>query len=178
LGKIPTEDLLQLGEVIRPHGLEGLLRVRSFAQSEDSFLKAGMIFLKLDRKEPYCYKVLSIRKHKNILLMRLDGLTSRYEAEKLCGAEVLIKKDSLKSQNKDDYFWFELIGLKVYLDTGKCIGTLQDIISTGSNDIYVVREGGKEYLIPAIHEVVKDIDLINKSMMIKEMEGLLNLNEV
>ncbi|MBN1849033.1 MAG: 16S rRNA processing protein RimM [Deltaproteobacteria bacterium] len=178
MGKTPTEDLLLLGKVIRPHGLEGLLRVYSFAQSEDIFLEAGTVFIRSDREQPYRYRVISAKKHKNLLVMRLDGLNSRYDAEKLRGAEILVRRDTIKAKKEDEYFWFELIGLKVYLVGGRYIGTLEDIFSTGSNDIYVVREGDKEYLIPAIHDVIKDIDLIHKNMVIREMEGLLDLNEV
>ncbi len=178
MSKISPDNLLLLGEVIRPHGLDGHLRVLSYAQSEESFLKAGTVFLRLDHRHTVAYKVLSVKPHKNILLMQLEGLSSFDEAEKYRGAEILINKDTLKSETKDDFFWFELIGLKVYLNTGECIGVLQDIFSTGSNDIYVVREGNKEYLIPAIHDVVEEVDLKNKKMIIAEMEGLLDLNAV
>jgi 16S rRNA processing protein RimM len=176
LTNIPTKDLVQLGEVSRPHGLEGLLRIWSYAQSEDSFLRAGTVFLNMDQKEPQEYKVLSVKRHKNILLMQLEGLTSRYEAERFRGAGVFIKKETLQREDEDDYFWFELIGLNVYLDTGKHIGTLEDIIPTNSNDIYIVRQEDKEYLIPATHDMVKEIDLVKKCMIVMEREGLLDIN--
>ena len=77
-----------------------------------------------------------------------------------------------------EYFWFELIGLEVFLDTGRYLGVVKDILTTGSNDIYVVRDDESEILIPAINEVVDKIDLVNKKMIICEIEGLLDLNEV
>jgi 16S rRNA processing protein RimM len=178
LSKIPPDNLLLIGEVIRPHGLDGHLRVLSYARSEKSFLNAGTVFLKPDHERTFAYKVLSVKPHKNILLMQLDGLSSLDEAERYRGAEILINKDTLISDTKDDFFWFDLIGLKVYLNTGEYVGVLRDIFSTGSNDIYIVREGDKEYLIPAIHDVVENIDLKNKKMIIAEMEGLLDLNAV
>jgi 16S rRNA processing protein RimM len=162
--------------VVRPHGIGGLLRICSYAESKDSFLKAGTVSLYLDREGIQEYKVLSVQKHKNILLMQLDGLISRFDAERFRGADVFIKKEALQSKDEDDYFWFELIGLSVYLESGRCIGTVEDIFQTGSNDIYIVREGEKEYLIPATHDVVKEIDLVKKSMIIMEMEGLLDIN--
>ena len=178
MNKGSPDNLLKIGKVIRPHGLEGLLRIWSYAQSEESFLEAGTILLKSDRGKIHEYKVLSVRSHKNIFLMRLEGLNSLDEAEKFRGAEILIRKDSLDRNGVNEYFWFELIGLKVYLNTGRYMGRLQEIIATGSNDIYVVREGEKEFLIPAIHDVVEEIDLKNKKMIIDEMEGLFELNEV
>ena len=178
MSKISSENLLLVGKVIRPHGLEGILRIWSYARSEESFLNAGTVFLKSDKQEILEYKILSVKPHKNVYLMKLDGLRSLEEAERYSGAEVLIRKDLLRRKSQEEYFWFELIGLRVYLDSEQYIGTLKDIIATGSNDIYVVKEGGTEFLIPAIHEVVKEIDLENKRIIISEMEGLLDLNEV
>ncbi|UCF56093.1 MAG: 16S rRNA processing protein RimM, partial [Deltaproteobacteria bacterium] len=176
--KVSPENLLLMGRVIRPHGLEGILRIKSYAQSEGSFLNAGTVFLQSSSGEPRRYEVSSVRAHKNILLMKLRGLDSLEEAEKYRGATILIKKDSLTRERGEEYFWHELIGLKVYLTRGEYIGRIKHILPTGSNDIYVVREGKKEVLIPAIHDVVKEIDLKNNRMIISEVEGLLDLNEV
>lgn len=177
MSKVSPENLLLIGEVIRPHGLDGTLRIRSYAQSESTFLDAGIVFLKSDPPEPQEYKVLSVKPHKNILLMKLEGLDSVEGAETYRGANILIRKDLLK-RKKEEFFWFELIGLKVYLDSGRYIGILKDIIQTGSNDVYIVREKEEEFLIPAIHEVIKTIDLENNKMIIRKMEGLFELNEI
>ena len=175
---VSSEDLLLVGKVIRPQGLKGLLRIRSYAGSAESFLDAGTVFLKSDKEELFEYKVSSVKAHKGVFLMKLDGLISLEDAERYRGAEILIKKDLLRRESAEEYFWFEIIGLSVYLSSGRYIGILKDIIATGSNDIYVVKEGETEYLIPAIHEVVEEIDLKNKRIIISEIEGLLDLNEV
>jgi 16S rRNA processing protein RimM len=104
-------------------------------------------------------------------------LSSRDQTETFRGAEIFIRKKAV-SRRKDEYFWHELIGLRVYLETGRYLGTVKDILPTAGNDIYVVQEGKEEFLIPAIHEVVKTIDLENGKMIISEMEGLLDLNEI
>ena len=110
--------------------------------------------------------------------MKLEGLNTLEEAEKYRGAAILIKGDLLPREGDEEYFWHELIGLEVYLSGGEYVGTIKHILPTGSNDIYVVQEGKTELLIPAIHDVVKEIDLINNRMIISEVEGLLDLNEV
>jgi 16S rRNA processing protein RimM len=107
----------------------------------------------------------------------VEGLDSREQAEACSGAEILIRKEAV-SRADDEYFWHELIGLRVYLETGQYLGTLEEILPTAANDIYVVREGKEEFLIPAIHDVVKTIDLENGKMILSEVEGLLDLNEV
>lgn len=167
-----------MGKVVRPHGIEGALRIKSYAQSEESFLNAGTVFLRSSSGETREYAVASVRPHKNMLLIKLEGLNTLEEAEIYRGATILIKRDSLPREGDGEYFWHELIGLEVYLSGGDYVGILKHILPTGSNDIYVVQEGRSEVLIPAIHEVVKEIDLINNRMIISEVEGLLDLNEV
>jgi 16S rRNA processing protein RimM len=123
------------------------------------------------------YTVTYIRPHKNTFLMKLEGLQSKDEAEKCRDADIFVNKEALE-RSDDEYFWYELLGLNVYLDTGQYVGTISEIIPTKAHDIYVVREGGKEICIPAIYEVVRDVDVANKKMVISALEGLLELNEV
>ena len=178
MGRVSPENLLLVGKVIRPHGLGGLLKIFSHAQSVETFLKAGSIFLKLDPEEFQEHTVVSIKKHRNVFLFKLEGLNSLEEAEMYRGAEILIRKDSLIREDEEEYFWFELIGLRAYLENGRYIGILSNILNTGSNDIYIVSEGKKEILIPAVHDVIKKIDLETGEIIIAEMEGLFHLNEV
>ncbi|MDQ1334272.1 MAG: rRNA processing protein RimM [Thermodesulfobacteriota bacterium] len=166
-----------LGKVLRPHGLEGLLRVRSYAQSEALFEGAGKVLLRSISGSIHAYRVLSARRHKNIVLMELGGVNSLEEAEELRDAEVLVMTEAIPRE-EGEYLWHELIGLRVFLDTGEHIGDISRIIDAGGNDIYVVGRGGKEIFVPATYEVVKDIDLEKGRMTISAMEGLLDLNEI
>ncbi|MFC1841415.1 ribosome maturation factor RimM, partial [Thermodesulfobacteriota bacterium] len=167
-----------VGKVIRPHGIKGLIRVWSYARSAESFLHSGTIFFKLDQKAPVECRILEVKPYKNIFLMAVEDLDSYEKADKYRGAKIFVKKDHLRQNNEDEYFWFELIGLDVYQDNGEYLGILKEIIPTGSNDVYVVRLNESEFLIPAIHEVIKKIDIEDRKMIISAMEGLLDLNEV
>jgi 16S rRNA processing protein RimM len=172
LNEVSTENQLIIGKVIRPHGLNGLLKIRSFAESGESFLNAGIVLLKPDRYEASKFKVMSITAQGNAFLLKLQGISSLEAAERYRGADILIRKETLTREN-DEYFWFELIGLEVFLESGRFIGVLQDIINTGSNDIYVVKEGKEEFLIPALHGVVMQVDLGKKRMLIADnIDGL------
>jgi len=177
LAKVFPEALLLIGRVIGPHGVRGLLKIESYARSEVSLLTAGRIFLRQSLGEISECEILSAIPHKGGVLIRVEGLDSRDQAESYRGAEILIPKAAV-SREEDEYFWRELIGLRVYLETGRYLGTVKDILETAANDIYVVREGREEFLIPAIQDVVKTIDLEKGTMIIFEVEGLLDLNEV
>ena len=177
MSKVFPEALLLIGRVIGPHGVRGLLKIDSYARSEDTLLTAGRIYLKLRDGEISEYAIVSAVPYKGASLIRLDGLDSRDQVEPYCGAEIFIPKAAV-SRGEDEYFWHELIGLRVYLETGRYLGAVEEIVTTAANDIYVVREGKEEFLIPAIHDVVKTIDLENGKMILSEVEGLLDLDEV
>jgi 16S rRNA processing protein RimM len=177
LSKVFPEALLLIGRVIGPHGVRGLLKIDSYARSEDTLLTAGRIYLKQREGEISEYAIVSAVPYKGASLIRLEGLDSRDQVEPYCGAEIFIPKAAV-SRGEDEYFWHELIGLRVYLETGRYLGAVEEIVTTAANDIYVVREGKEEFLIPAIHDVVKTIDLENGKMILSEVEGLLDLNEV
>jgi 16S rRNA processing protein RimM len=151
--------------------------VRSYAQSEAFFEEAGDVFLRCVSGKIHAYRVLSARPHKNIVLMKLEGVNSVEKAEVLRDAEVLIAAKAIPRE-EGEYLWHELIGLRVFLDTGEHIGDISRIISSGGNEIYVVGSGRGEILVPATYEVVKEIDLEKQRMTISAMEGLLDLNEI
>jgi len=166
-----------LGKVLRPHGLEGLLRVRSYAQSEVVFEKAGEVHLQSRSGTVHPHRVLSARPHKNIVLMKLAGVHSLEEAEEWRDADILVIADAIPRE-EGEYLWHELIGLAVFLETGEPVGGISRIFEAGGHDIYVVGRGKNEVYVPGIHEIVKDIDLENGRMIISPMEGLLDLNAI
>jgi 16S rRNA processing protein RimM len=168
-------DLVYIGHVIRPHGVTGLLRIVSYAQSRETFLKAGSVFIGKDNEELEERNVVSISEHGSAYLLKLSGVDSVETAEGLRGADMFICKKALPQKQEGEFFHFELMGLSVYLDTGRCLGVLRRIFQTGSNDVYVVEGQGKQYLIPAIYQVIKEVNLSEKRMVISPMKDLLDL---
>jgi len=177
LGKVCTEDLLLIGKVIRPHGLKGLVRIESFAESRETFLKAEEVFLERPSGETVKHGIIAVTPSHKFFLLKLEGLDTREQAERYRGGNIYIEKGRLGRQS-DEYFWFELIGLPVYLDTGRRVGVIRHIVPGSGHDIYVVQDGEKEILIPAVHDVIKEVDLENGKVVITEREDLLSLNEV
>ncbi len=174
MSKVGLKDLILIGQVVRPHGLTGLLRIISYAESKETFLRAGSVFL--DKGEELVEReVVSIRAHRSVYLLKLSGLRSVDEAQVFTGAGILIRKDSMVRSDEDEFFWYELIGLDVYLITGQYLGVLKGIFPTGSNDVYVVENEGREFLIPGIHHVVKEINIAQKRMVVSPMRDLLDL---
>ncbi|MBW1927632.1 MAG: 16S rRNA processing protein RimM [Deltaproteobacteria bacterium] len=176
--RISPADLIIIGKVRRPHGLKGLLQVESYAESHESFLQAGTVFLKDASQGLVEYRVVSARPHKRALLVALEGIGSIEDAERFRGSVIMAKKAVFQRSPEGEFFWHELLGLEVYLDSGEYLGKLSQIIPTGANDVYVVKKGEREYLIPATVEVIRQVDLEQGTMTISPLEGMLDTNEI
>jgi 16S rRNA processing protein RimM len=96
----------------------------------------------------------------------------------MVGNEVLIAEKDLLPQGDNDFYIFQLIGLKVFTKGGDFLGEITDILCTGGTDVLVVERGKKEYLIPMAEEYLENIDIKNKKIIIKPPEGLLEINEI
>ncbi len=175
---VSRPELVMLGEVTRPHGLKGLLRVKSYARSKDSFQEAGIVILRDSSGSLAEFKVRSVVNHKGVLLLSLEGLEGIDQAEQYRGSPVFVRKEALGRPQEDEYFWYQLLGLKVFLESGYYLGKISRIIPTGGTDVFVISQGGKEVMIPAAHEVVREIDLEQGTMTVAPPEGLLELYEV
>lgn len=166
------KKLIIIGEVVRAQGIKGKLKVRPFADL-DIFEKINGVYLGKGEETSKYYRVVSSQIHKGAAILSLDGIETMTGAEELIGSRLFIEKDSLEKLPEGEYYWFQIIGLDAYTEDGRRLGKIEEIFPTGSNDVYVVREGSKEYLIPAIEEVVKDIDVPAGRMIISPMKGLL-----
>jgi 16S rRNA processing protein RimM len=169
--------MLLIGKVIRPHGLSGLLKISSYAQSPETFRNSGTVYLGRGSGDLVECRVSSIKPQKSFFLLKLEGVDRLEESEPYRGADIYINKERLSRKEPGEYFWFELIGIKAYTTKGELIGTLKHVFSTRSNDIYVIGGGNGEVLVPATQGAVKEIDLENRRMIISEMEAYTDLNE-
>ena len=118
------------------------------------------------------FKIKSVRGVKSPFIVKFEGVDSIEAAQSLSGQEVLVAKEDFESLLEGEYYRFEIEGLKVFDDTGKYYGIIEDIIETGSNDVYVVRENDKEWLVPMIDSVVQSIDLEQGKLIFHCVEGL------
>lgn len=171
-------DLVAIGRIVRPHGVRGRLKAVSYSGRGDAFSTAGTVFIKDASGAVQAHELLEFIPHKNVFLLLLDDITSLERSEEYRNAEILVRKDSLLRE-PGEFFWFELIGLGVYLENGDRLGSITEIIPTGSNDIYVVRhESGRKTFVPAIHDVVVEVDIEGGRMVIAPLEGMIEPDAV
>jgi len=168
----PDNRFILIGKVVRAQGIKGKLKVRPLADP-DIFITAKGVYLGRDEGHPAYYKVTASQYHNGSILLGLDGVETMSGAEELVGSNVFAETKALEDLPDGEYYWFQIIGIDVVTEDGRLLGKVKEILPTGSNDVYIVRDESKEYLIPAIEEVVKDIDVSGGRMVISPMKGLL-----
>ena len=168
-------DLVPIGRISATHGIRGLLRVTIYSGEFDSILSVGSVVLQDERGKRETFEVASAAVHGKKVLLSLKPFTDINQVLHLVGRELLVYRQDLPSLEEGEYYWCDLLGLSVVTDQGETLGELCDIFATGSNDVYVVRSATREFLIPAIEEVVLDVDLVGGVMTIRPLDGLLDL---
>nr|HET6902348.1 ribosome maturation factor RimM [Ktedonobacteraceae bacterium] len=165
-----------IGIVVAPFGVRGELKVLSLTDIPNRFAELETIHLGPDRKR---YSIKSVRPYKGeMVVMKLAGIEDANVADTLRNLDLTIPIDQLAKLPPDSYYQHDILGLQVVTLSGRAIGTIVDIIITGSNDVYVLKaDDGKQVLIPAIKDVIKQVDLIRKMMYIEPIPGLLEEDE-
>lgn len=162
---------LLIGKIVGVQGIKGDLKVFSHAESPQVFEPGKYIRVRGPSDETE-YVIRSARPHKKGIILSLEGVDDRKQAETLIGFEIYIPWEDLPELEEGTYYWADLIGLSVYTTGEEYLGRVASIIPTGSNDVYVVRDRGRESLIPALASVVIAVDLENGTMRVNLPEGL------
>jgi 16S rRNA processing protein RimM len=173
--KVSNRPLIAIGRIIGPHGVKGEIKLFSYAESIEPFVPGVSLLLKRHDGKKGKYAIVSARPHKKGGLLKLEGINSIDEVNAWRDAEVFLQTANLKGLDEGAYYWFQVIGLKVVTVDHKFLGKITNIIRTGSNDVYVVRNQSEELLIPAIESVIVEIDLDKQVVRVDLPEGLLDL---
>jgi 16S rRNA processing protein RimM len=172
---LPAENLLLwVGRIVKTQGLRGELRVHfSAGENTGSFSEGKVIYVE-DRKgfkRPFTVESSRGRKRGVVLCLReVKGIEA---AEKLVGSPIYVNQADLDPLSPDEFYWYQLQGLRVQGEDGTDWGKLEELLPTGSNDVFVVRKNGREILLPATDEVVLRVDLKEGIMIVRPLKGLL-----
>ena len=166
------KDVLEIGQIVNTRGLRGEVKVNSFSEDPQRFEKVKSIYVKSD-KDYKEYEIERVSYVKNQVVLKLKGINKIEYAEALRNLYIYVKREDLEELPEGTYYIADLIGLDVYEENGEILGKVDDIFSTKSNDVYVVRtEKGELKYLPSIPEVLKDIDLPNKKIIVNLIKGL------
>ena len=158
------QEYLEVGQIVNTNGLKGLLKINPFTDDITRFERLKTILVD-HKKELLEFEIESVRYQKKQVLLKLKGIDTIEEAEKYREDYLKINRNKEEKLPEDTYYIVDLIGLDIYTEGGELLGKLDDIFSTGSNDVYVVKNSeGKQILLPAISDVIKNIDLEQKRL--------------
>lgn len=168
------EERLQVGVISSTHGVRGEVKVFPTTDDVTRFKKLKEVILVTDKTEKVL-KITSVKFFKQFAIVKFEGIDTLNDVEVYKGASLLVERKNAVKLQKDEYFIADLIDLTVVDEQENKLGTLIDVMQTGANDVYIVKnDEGKELLFPAIKECILDIDFKAKKMTVHVMDGLLD----
>jgi 16S rRNA processing protein RimM len=163
-------DHVVVGRIVRPHGIRGDVLAEITPRLEGLLQAEATVFVG-DSLEPT--RIRSVRKHQHRHLLSLSGVTGREQAERLRDMALRVRVDDVDPLPPHVFYHWQILGMDVISEGGERLGRIDEIIETGANDVYVVRdEGGAGVLLPAIESVILDVDLSGNRMTVHLLPGL------
>ncbi len=162
-----THDTALVGIIIGSHGTSGETKIHPHSDNPERFKSGNMVVsngetLKIERS----------RQHKGNIIVKFEGIDSIKKAQDLIGQNLEIPIKSMSSLEANSYYHYQIIGLEVWTSDYRYIGNVTEILSTGSNDVYIARGSNKDTLIPALKSIIQNINLQNGYMVVELPEGL------
>ena len=163
---------LEVGQIVNTFGIKGFVKVNPWVNDVMRFEKLKKVYIKI-RNEHKELEIEEVKYHKNQVLLKFKGIDTIEQAEIIRNAIIEIDRENAIPLEKGEYFIADLLESEVFTDEGEKLGILDDIYNTGSKDIYVVKnELGKNILLPGINDVIKEVDVENKKIIVHLLKGL------
>lgn len=167
------EDTLRIGVITTVHGVRGEVKVFPTTDDVKRFKKCKDVILHT-KKEDIPLTIESCKFFKNQVILKFKEFNNRNDVEKFRQCDLLVTRENAVPLEEGEYFICDIIGATVKEENGNEIGELTEVLQTGANDVYVVKQpNGKEVLFPVISECVKKVDVEKKEVLITIMDGLM-----
>lgn len=166
------QDLLQVGAVTSTHGLHGEVKVYPTTDDPKRYKKLKKVLLDMDKQRKEM-EIEKVRFFKNMVIVKFKGIDDINDVQQYKGAKLYVTRENAVPLAEDEYFAADLIGLLAVSDENEELGSVSDVLQTGANDVYVIQQpNGKELLIPAIKDCIKNIDISGGKMVVYLLPGL------
>lgn len=162
-----NRDYLVVARIVSPQGRKGEVKAEVVTDFPERFASTAAVYV---GDEHARYELEGYRLQEGAVILKLKGIDNIGEAERLRGALVEVPESEAVELPRGHYFWHQIVGLRVVTTHGEELGTVGEILQTGSNDVYVVNGAHGEILIPAIQDAVKSIDLDRSVMIVEPMQ--------
>ncbi len=165
-------NYILIGKLTSIHGIKG--EIKMYPYTDDIENLSNIKCLYFDKKLTEKYVIQRCRIQNNMLIIKFKGIDDRETAAKFKDTDVYISRDSLNKLEDNTYYIADLIGIEVVDENEKHIGKLNYVQNIGANDVYeIITDDGKKIYLPAIHQVIKKVDIVNKKMYVEIMKGLI-----
>ncbi|MCR4612311.1 MAG: ribosome maturation factor RimM [Lachnospiraceae bacterium] len=165
------EDFLQVGAIIKTHGIRGEVKVYPLTDDVNRFKELDEVILEPE-DDNVSLKIEGVKYYKNLVILKFKDFDNINDIEPFVKKGIYVNRENAVACEEDEYFIADLIGLNVVTDEGKDFGIVKDVLPTGANDVYVIAHEGKEVLVPAIKQCILDVSLEDKVMTIHLLNGL------
>ncbi len=166
------DGLIPIGKIVGTHGIKGHLKVIGYGDSMDLFAPGKELAVSRGAEVLATFRIAFACPHRGVIRLGLEGIGSIEAAEEWIGCQLCINNVSLPQLEAGSYYWHQIVGLEAFTLDDRRLGRVEAIFPTGGNDVYVVRDGKREVLVPAIDSVVVHIDLEKKILRVDLPEGL------
>lgn len=169
------DDLISIGRVVRAQGMKGEVRVQSLTDFPERLTGLKQVWMTLGQDAPRIILVEKMRWQKSAPIFKFVGVNSRDEAEHLIQGLLQLRREELLPLPSDTFYVFEVVGMTVLTEEGQTVGTVVEVLSLPANDVYVVASPAGEILIPATKEVVREVNTAKRTIVIRPLAGLLEV---
>lgn len=167
------KQFLEAGKIVNTHGISGEVKIMPYCDSPELLAEFDRLFIGKNHDE---INIVNSRVFKNMVIAKLEGTDTLEAANKLRNKMLYMHRDDLEL-DENTFFIQDLIGMTVKdADSDIVYGEISDVLQTGANDVYVIKDNDKEYLIPAIPDVIISTDIDADIMTIRPLEGLFDEN--
>lgn len=163
-------EYIQIGKILNTHGIKGFVKVMPLTDDKTRFESLETVYIENEKLQ---FNIDQIWYKKNFVMIKFKEFDNVNDVLKFKDRFILINKKDAIELSKDTFFIYDIIGLRVVTMDGKDVGIVKDVLQPGSNDVYVVKTSGKDVLVPAIKDVVKEINIEDKVMLIDPIEGMI-----
>ena len=167
------KDYIKVGKIVNTHGVKGCIKCIPLTDDLERFEELEYVYTEKDNIKR---TIDDVWYQKGLVCLKLKDIDDMNKAESFKDTYISIVEDQLRVLPENSYYLFDLEGMDVYSNNGDYIGKISEVYQTGANDVYEVKNNKNSYLIPAIKDVVKSVNIQDKKMIINIIEGLLEWN--
>lgn len=164
------KEYIKVGKIVNTHGIKGCMKCLPLTDDMERFDELEYVYTEKDNTKR---KIIDVWYRKNMVYIMLENINDMNTAESFRDTFISIFDDQLRELPENSYYLFDLEGMEVYSTEGEYLGKINIVYQTGANDVYEIINKNKSFLIPAVKDVVKEVDIENKKMVINVIEGLL-----